>query len=103
MIAHLIRLKTLIIGRRLVAGFLSLSILCHVIALASGYLSKGALIQAMINYAKDQGHGTWTFPHEAEFFNLLQVGFVSAGLLIFVVSFFIYSGVLASLLVRGQK
>jgi hypothetical protein len=98
-IAHLTRMQTVTIGRRIVAWVIGVSAICHVAALAFGYMSKGALIQAMIRLAQDK---PWAFPSSAEFFNLLQVGFVTVGLIIFAGCFFFYSRELADAMTKRR-
>lgn len=102
-IAHLVRKQSVTIAPKIVAGVIGVSALFHVAALAAGYLSKGALIQAMITLAKP--NGSWTFPKDAEFFNFLQVTFVGIGLIIFIVCFFYYSSELADAMIKkgGDK
>src|SRR4051812_8790376 len=92
MIAHLVSLKSLRMEHRIVAAVIGASALCHVLSLAFGYLSKGALIKAMISLAQE---GKWQFPEMAAVFNVCQVALVSTGLVIFVVCFFFYSRELA--------
>ena len=97
-IAHLVRKQSVTLRPKIVAGVIGVSALCHVFALTAGYLSKGALIQAMINLAKKDG--IWTFPNDAKLFNLLQVTFVTIGLIIFIVCFFYYSSELANAMIK---
>ena len=99
-IAHLMRMRSVTIRPRLVAAVIGISAMFHVLALASGYLSKGALIDAMIKFAKG---GDWKFPDYAALFNITQVGFVTIGLVIFVICFFFYSRELAQAITMGGK
>ena len=99
MIAHLISLRSLRLGHRVVAAVIGVSVLCHALSLAFGYFSKGALIQAMISLARGQG---WNFPDMAAMFNLAQVAFVTLGLIIFVGCFFFYSRELAKAITAGK-
>ncbi len=96
-IAHLLRMRTVVIERRVVAAVIGISAVCHVAALAFGYMSKGALIQAMIRLAQDK---LWVFPSSAGLFNLLQVAFVTVGLIIFAGCFFFYSRELADAMIK---
>src|ERR1700674_445385 len=98
LIAHLVSRRSLTKSHYIVAFVLGAAVFCHALSLAFGYLSKGALIKAMISRA--QG-GTWTFPPLAETFNFYQVTFVSVGLLIFVICFFFYSRELAKAMTAG--
>jgi hypothetical protein len=98
-IAHLVRMRSLAIRPKVVATFIGLSAVLHALALASGYLSKGALIEAMIRFARGSA---WSFPDLAATFNLLQVTFVTLGLIVFVVCFFFYSRELARAMTAGE-
>jgi hypothetical protein len=97
MIAHLLLLKKLGINRCIVSGVLGLSVLCHALSIAFGYLSKGALINAMILLADGK---EWKFPDQAALFNSLQVFTVTLAIIIFVVCFFYYSSILAQAMVK---
>jgi hypothetical protein len=98
MIAHLVSRRTVNVGHKTLAAILGAAVLCHALSLAFGYLSKGALIKAMIAHA--QG-AQWTFPPLAEAFNFYQVTCVTLGLLIFVICFFFYSKELAKAMTAG--
>lgn len=102
MIAHLIRVHRVYAPKWIVVTLLVLSAASNVFALVAGYMSKGALIQAIVTYSRNNGHVAWTFPMYAELGNLWQAGLVTAGVAIFVVCFFFYSRVIADLIVRGD-
>jgi hypothetical protein len=98
MIAHLTSIRTMTIEHRRVRFALILAVVCNACSLAFGYLSKGALIEAMISLAS--GH-EWSFPELAATFNLLQVTAVTLGLIIFVICFYFYSRELARVMTTG--
>jgi hypothetical protein len=99
MIAHLTSLRILTIGHRRVRAALVLAVICNACSLVFGYLSKGALIQAMISLAGGQ---EWMFPELAATFNLLQVAAVTLGLVVFGVCFFFYSKELARVMIANE-
>lgn len=99
MVAHLNIKRTLTIGQKTVRAALVASALCHFFALLFGYFSKGALIEAMIRFAKGQ---EWSFPDGAALCNFLQVCAVTLGLVIFVVCFYFYSKELAHAMTAGE-
>jgi hypothetical protein len=98
MVAHLMSLRSLHINYWIVVFFISSSALCHALSLVFGYLSKGALIKAMISFAQGK---SWQFPELAATFNLYQVALVTLGLSIFVLCFFFYSRELAKAITAG--
>jgi hypothetical protein len=100
MIAHLTSLRSMRLNHRIVVFVIGVSAFCHALSLAFGYLSKGALIKAMILLAQGKD---WHFPELAETFNFLQVTFVTFGLFIFVICFFFYSRELAKAITAGKS
>ncbi len=99
MVAHLMSLRTMHARHWVAVTFIGASAACHAASLAFGYLSKGALIEALIRFAKGTA---WQFPVRAEAFNFYQVLFVTLGLGIFVVCFFAYSRELAKAIIAKR-
>jgi hypothetical protein len=99
-IAHLVSLRTIRVSHWIVVTLLCLSVLSLIFSLACGYLSKGQLISAMIDFAASD---KWKFPDLAALFNLLQVGSVTLALIVFVVCFFFYSRILARAMIARDQ
>jgi hypothetical protein len=82
------------------AWFLSASITACALSLGCGYAAKGGLIESMIRYASK---GTWTLLEITTWMNLLQLGFVTAALVLFVGAFWWKSKVIANAIVNWSK
>ncbi|MBY0531904.1 MAG: hypothetical protein K2P86_08025 [Xanthobacteraceae bacterium] len=97
-IAHIIYSPRRKDDRSIVVLLLSASTVLHVLSLTFGYFAKGVLVQSMISYVNGK---EWVYDPYTGLMSLLQLIFVTGGLLVFVVAFVMYSRVLAKAVVAG--